>query len=263
MMMIFTNSQQSSPSLRLQVENDKDDRYKGDQRYRSSGDQVVITRNGIHVVVITSLIHDHDHRTESICVPWNVVVNAYICNCTLNLHQMLPERSSPLSNDSLLDALLCTFEKFDTLRIQYDKTRDEWRDEADVGVLTTVRRAEIIEQSLSANLDRSDETLNHLSMEIDAKIEDIQSDLHSCSERAANVSLRARIQMEVLRLVEMKVLLPEKMWHAEIELLQKLDEILIRSESSCDLTDYIALQKASFAILQRVFSSLIIEDTQS
>ena len=117
-------------------------------------------------------------------------------------------------------------------------------------------------------------------MEIDAKIEDIQSDLHSCSERAANVSLRARIQMEVLRLVEMKVLLPEKMWHAEIELLQKvhvqnpyndafflmliqLDEILIRSESSCDLTDYIALQKASFAILQRVFSSLIIEDTQS
>ncbi|KAJ3872874.1 hypothetical protein F5051DRAFT_444772 [Lentinula edodes] len=176
---------------------------------------------------------------------------------------MLPKKSSPPSKDTLLDALLGAFEKFDTLRSRYDKTRDEWRDEADTGVLATVRRAETIEQSLSANLDRCDGTLNRFSREIEAKIKDIDFDLHSNSEQAANSSLRAGIQMEVLRLVEMKVLLPEKMWHAEAELLQKLDEILVRSESSCDLADYVALQKASFTILQRVFTSLLSEDTQS
>ncbi|KAJ3898635.1 hypothetical protein F5879DRAFT_994595 [Lentinula edodes] len=119
-------------------------------------------------------------------------------------------------------ALLNAFEQFQALRRKYEKARDEWRDEADVNVVALVQRTEAMEGALAGKLDQIDRVLGDFSAEIGANTKDLNHDLDESSSQSVNPLLSAAVQLEVLRLIEMKMLLPEKMWHAETGILQQV-----------------------------------------
>ncbi|KAJ4471056.1 hypothetical protein C8J55DRAFT_563751 [Lentinula edodes] len=164
-------------------------------------------------------------------------------------------RSTNASNSA--DALFQTFQQFETLQNDFQKARNEWLHEAGVGVLSTLRHAEAIERDLSGKLKQFDGVLVSFSAQSETEINNIDNVVEARRTRSTNVSLSAGIQMEILRLVEMKVLLPEKMWHTETGVLEKLDEFLIRSHHDPNINDYVALQQASLEILGRVFECIL------
>ncbi|KAJ3910767.1 hypothetical protein F5877DRAFT_73683, partial [Lentinula edodes] len=141
------------------------------------------------------------------------------------------------SGGSLNAALIDAFEQFGNLKREYEVGRHAWLEEAEVGVLTTVQRAEATEEALSVKLEEVDQMLAKFSSEVETELKEL---VMGHSAQAANVLLKAGIQLEIHRLVEMK-----------------LHEILLRSQSNCNISDYIALQKASLQILERVFHCLL------
>ncbi|KAJ3901611.1 hypothetical protein F5879DRAFT_991796 [Lentinula edodes] len=149
--------------------------------------------------------------------------------------------------------LFDTFRQFDDLRCEYEEARVELLGKADIGLLATAQAAEAIDEALSVKLKNVDELLSRFSAEMEATHQDLNCNIDTRRAQAANILLRARIQMEVVRLMEMKILLPKELWMPESAILLQLDEILLRSQSEGDISDYVALQRASLQILSRVF----------
>ncbi|KAJ3816514.1 hypothetical protein F5880DRAFT_1512596 [Lentinula raphanica] len=157
-----------------------------------------------------------------------------------------------------LDAasLLRAFKRFDTLVAEYNKSRQAWKQDAGVDILVTVQSAEAIKTSVSAQLNRIEQILVDSTTNI---AKDYEEHVRGRRAQAATVLIKAGIQMEILRLMEMRVLLPEYLWIEEKDVLDQLGEILSRSQTDCRFDDYVSLQKASFRILERVFRSFLSE----
>lgn len=111
----------------------------------------------------------------------------------------------------------------------------EWLAKADIGLLATAQAAEAIDEALSVKLVRRktlficilsitvqknvDEMLSRFSAEMEATHQDLNRNIDTRRAQAANILLRARIQMEVVRLMEMKILLPKELWMPESAIL--------------------------------------------
>ncbi|KAJ3716998.1 hypothetical protein C8R42DRAFT_724640 [Lentinula raphanica] len=176
----------------------------------------------------------------------------------LQLATLECSQASGEAQNDLSASLMSAYEQFDALLVDYEKFRRVWKQEADVEILEKVRSTEEIERGVSATLKSIEQMLIDFTAGINLDYED-----HVRSRRAQATSaiIRAGIQMEILRLTEMKMLLPEYLWHAESDILQQLEEILSRSEKECSIEDYITLQKASLRILERVFRSFVSDST--
>ncbi|KAJ3717801.1 hypothetical protein C8R42DRAFT_644436 [Lentinula raphanica] len=193
-------------------------------------------------------------------------------------------KTSTIPEEDRSTSTLGVMERFDKILADYENFRQVWKQEAVADVLTTVHSTERIEKTVSANLVRFCALPSYLPFsnsltqnKIQQMLEDFRTDIavdfeeHVRSRRAevTSVLTRTGMQMEILRLLEMRLLLPDHLWQAENDILQEvhticlLGEILSRSQSDFTTDDYVALQKASLRILERLFRSLLPDPVDS
>lgn len=158
--------------------------------------------------------------------------NSLLRSLSLKVNSIpLQSHSQPEMHSALFD----TFRRFDDLRCEYEEARVEWLAKADIGLLATAQAAEAIDEALSVKLVRRktlficilsitvqknvDEMLSRFSAEMEATHQDLNRNIDTRRAQAANILLRARIQMEVVRLMEMKILLPKELWMPESAIL--------------------------------------------
>ncbi|KAJ3964627.1 hypothetical protein EV361DRAFT_941804 [Lentinula raphanica] len=177
------------------------------------------------------------------------------CSCQQTLGM-----TAPPSEGDQSASLLRAYQQFDTLISEYKKSRQTWQQEADDSGFATLHSTEAIEKAISAKLKEIEQTLVEFTTRFNQDYEEL---VRSRCVQATTVSIRAGVQMEILRLIEMILLLPECLWHAESDVLAQLGEILARSQRECCIDDYLALQKASLRILERVFCSLCCDSMDS
>ncbi|KAJ3822681.1 hypothetical protein F5880DRAFT_1613561 [Lentinula raphanica] len=109
-------------------------------------------------------------------------------------------------------SLLRAYKQFDTLLADYKNSRQVWHQEAVENVLVDVQSTEATEREVSTKLKRIEQLLVDFTTSLG---KDYEEHIRSRRTQAAMVSIRAGIQMEVLRLMEMRALLPVCLWDAE------------------------------------------------
>ncbi|KAJ3898051.1 hypothetical protein F5879DRAFT_927359 [Lentinula edodes] len=160
------------------------------------------------------------------------------------------------SNDSL-HALQSVFDSLDRLRKEIEEERAYWQDGMDAEVFSTTRDAKEAEEKLAAKLNIASTTLAQCFRELHSQVDKISSFLGAEEGKSSMALLHAGLQAEALRLLEMKILLPEELCDPDDTDLQKLKDILVRAPNDTDA--YSSLQKASAEKLEQVFGHLLRE----
>ncbi|KAE9388712.1 hypothetical protein BT96DRAFT_926912 [Gymnopus androsaceus JB14] len=160
-----------------------------------------------------------------------------------------------------VDALLRVFNNLKGLERQIDTERQRLQQNAEDQVFDAVAGANKMEEKLSRLLDRASEAIAQLSKDAERWLTCIEADLNkedaAFYQAMAKLETQLCIQAEVLRIVQMKVLLPKPL-HPEILVAwSEMEEILARSRSgNSNERDILFLQNASAKVLKLALESI-------
>ncbi|KAJ3899020.1 hypothetical protein F5879DRAFT_994177 [Lentinula edodes] len=196
---------------------------------------------------VSLAINCFDKETSSIRAQEPLNIFTYIC-CA-RCHEEIAPRDL---GSHLISAV---FDSLDRLRKEIEEERVYWQEGMDAEVLSTTRDAKEAEEKLAVKLNIASTTLAQCFQKLQSQVDKISSFLDAEEGKSRMVLLHAGLQAEVLRLLEMKVLLPGELCDPDNTDLQKLEDILVRAPN--DIDAYADLQKVSAETLERVFRHLL------